>query len=77
MIQAGDELIVDHDVIGISGITHLTKGQAVKVRSVQKMEGFWGKRSGEWYPSKILTIGIEGFEESVFLPTVFEETKDL
>jgi len=77
MIKEGDELTVAHDIIGISGAIHISKGQKVKVRKIEKREGFWGKNSGDWYPDKIISIGLEDLENVVFLPTAFKETKDL
>lgn len=68
-------LTLDHDVIGISGITRLSQGTTVNVVKVIKREEFWGKRSGVYYPEKITGYVIEGFEESIFLPQVFKETK--
>lgn len=77
MIKIGDELTVAHDIIGISGAVHISKGQKVKVRKIDKREGFWGKISGDWYPEEILFIGLDGLEGVVFLPTVFKEIKQI
>lgn len=77
ILKEGDELTVDHDIIGISGDIHLSKDQKVRIRRVEKRDGFWGKYTQDWHPTIIIAIGIEGMEESVFFPTVFKETKHL
>lgn len=76
-LKEGDELIVDHEIITISGNTIVSEGQRVKISKIFRREGFIGKGSGVWYPEKITGFTLEGHEGGVFPTTAFKETKHI
>jgi len=66
-IKVGDNLIIDKEIINLSGMVIFNKGQKVEVREVVKDEGFYSRWNGEWIPEKIIGVKLLGFYGIWFL----------
>ncbi len=77
MVNIGDILTVDHEIINICGEILLAENQKVEVRDLFINDGHWSRLCPDiWIPPKLLGVIIVG-EYGIFLPQVFKELKDL
>lgn len=72
-LKPGTELTIAHEICGVSGRILFKEGEKVIVEKLHIKEGHWGRRSSTWYDEELTGITLEGHEESIFFPSLFEE----
>ncbi len=74
-IAEGNPLTIKNEIISETGKIIFNSGDKVKVKKIIIKEGFWGKRSGQWYPEEIIGFRLVGYRGewplSTFIETAF------
>lgn len=75
-LKEGMQLTLNCEIIGMSGLILLEKGQTVTVDRFDIKEGFWGRRSGIWYEDELRGVVLNERPGSCYSPDIFEEFKN-
>lgn len=76
MIEIGDTLTIDHEIIGNDGRIIFEENQKVRVRDTWIVEGRWSRLCPDiWIEAKLRGIFIEGVY-GIWLIRAFKELKN-